>query len=218
MQEVFRAIGRLSQSNATVLITGESGHREGARRARAPPPQPARRMPFIAITTAAIPKDLLERSCSGHERSDLRSPARRACADLAGRGQDAVPSTRSATCRRPAGFPPLRVLVDGEYYRVGGRNAPLRQRARGSRRRTRTSRRVRRGLFREDLLHRLQRSSPAPAAAARRPGWPMAHFNQKSARATFGRAQGALRRGAEGAHASFPGNVRQLRTSATGSP
>jgi two-component system nitrogen regulation response regulator GlnG len=71
MQEVFRAIGRLAQSSATVLITGESGtgkelvaralHRHGARAAK----------PFIAINTAAMPKDLLESELFGHERGSF---------------------------------------------------------------------------------------------------------------------------------------------------
>ena len=69
MQDVFRAIGRLSQSNVTVLITGESGLRQGTGRARAAQAQPARAAgPFVAINTAAIPKDLLESELFGHER------------------------------------------------------------------------------------------------------------------------------------------------------
>ena len=99
MQEVFRAIGRLSQSNATVLITGESGTgKELVARAlhRHSPRAPG---PFVAINTAAIPKDLLNPSSSA--TSAARSPVRKACAAAASsRRKGARCSwTRSATCR-----------------------------------------------------------------------------------------------------------------------
>ena len=98
MQEVFRAIGRLSQSNATVLITGESGtgkelvaralHRHSPRAAG----------PFVAINTAAIPKDLLESELFGHERGAFTGAQARAAAASSRPRAARCSSTRSATC------------------------------------------------------------------------------------------------------------------------
>ena len=124
MQEVFRAIGRLTQSHATVLINGESGtgkelvaralHRHSPRAAK----------PFIAINTAAIPKELLESNCS--VTSAARSPARRT--SRRGRFEQAEGGTLflDEIGDMPADLQVrlLRVLSDGEYYRVGG-HAPL---------------------------------------------------------------------------------------------
>jgi two-component system nitrogen regulation response regulator GlnG len=100
MQEVFRAIGRLSQSSATVLITGESGtgkelvaralHRHSARGAK----------PFVAINTAAMPKDLLESELFGHERGPSLVRRRCAAADSSRPRAARSSSTRSATCPR----------------------------------------------------------------------------------------------------------------------
>ena len=125
MQEVFRAIGRLSQSSATVLITGESGtgkelvaralHRHSPRAAG----------PFVAINTAAIPKDLLESELFGHERGAFTG----AQAMRRGRFEQAEGGTLFLD--EIGDMPPdlqvrlLRVLADGEYYRVGG-HSPLR--------------------------------------------------------------------------------------------
>ncbi|MGH8802906.1 MAG: sigma 54-interacting transcriptional regulator, partial [Casimicrobiaceae bacterium] len=123
MQEVFRAIGRLSQSAATVLITGESGtgkelvaralHRHSPRAAG----------PFIAINTAAIPRDLLESELFGHERGAFSG----AQATRQGRFEQAE---GGALFLDEIGDMPaelqvrlLRVLADGEFYRVGGHGA-----------------------------------------------------------------------------------------------
>ena len=124
MQEVFRAIGRLSQSNVTVLITGESGtgkelvaralHRHSPRAAG----------PFVAINTAAIPKDLLESELFGHERGAFTG------AQSARRGRFEQAEGGTLFLDEIGDMPPdlqvrlLRVLADGEYYRVGG-HAPL---------------------------------------------------------------------------------------------
>ena len=155
MQEVFRAIGRLSQSSATVLITGESGtgkelvaralHRHSTRVAK----------PFIAINTAAMPKDLLESELFGHERGSFTG----AQALRRGRFEQAEGGTLflDEIGDMPAELQTrlLRVLSDGTFYRVGGHQqlkanvrviAATNQDLEG---------RVREGAFREDLYHRL---------------------------------------------------------------
>jgi two-component system nitrogen regulation response regulator GlnG len=155
MQEVFRAIGRLSQSSATVLITGESGtgkelvaralHRHSARGSK----------PFVAINTAAMPKDLLESELFGHERGAFTGAQqqRRGRFEQAEGGTlflDEIGDMASELQTRL-----LRVLSDGTFYRVGGHQqikanvrviAATHQNLEG---------RVRDGSFREDLYHRL---------------------------------------------------------------
>jgi two-component system, NtrC family, nitrogen regulation response regulator GlnG len=155
MQEVFRAIGRLSQSSATVLITGESGtgkelvaralHRHSARAQR----------PFIAINTAAMPKDLLESELFGHERGSFTGAQqqRRGRFEQAEGGTlflDEIGDMPSELQTRL-----LRVLSDGTFYRVGGHQqikANVRVIAATHQN---LEQRVREGAFREDLFHRL---------------------------------------------------------------
>ena len=155
MQEVFRAIGRLSQSSATVLITGESGtgkelvaralHRHSPRAAG----------PFVAINTAAIPRDLLESELFGHERGAFTG----AQAMRRGRFEQAEGGTLflDEIGDMPAELQTrlLRVLSDGFYYRVGGQQ-PIKADARViAATHQNLEERVRQGLFREDLSHRL---------------------------------------------------------------
>jgi len=155
MHDVFRAIGRLSQSNATVLITGESGsgkevvaralHRHSARAAR----------PFIALNTAAIPRDLLESELFGHERGAFTGAQalRRGRFEQAEGGTlflDEIGDMPSELQTRL-----LRVLSDGFYYRVGGQQ-PLKADARViAATHQNLDEQVREGRFREDLFHRL---------------------------------------------------------------
>jgi DNA-binding NtrC family response regulator len=98
MQDVFRAIGRLSQSNVTVMITGESGSGKELVARALHKHSPRANGPFVAINTAAIPKDLLESNCSA--TSAAPSPARRPCAAAASSRPTAArcSSTKSATC------------------------------------------------------------------------------------------------------------------------
>jgi len=214
MQEVFRAIGRLSQSSATVLITGESGtgkelvaralHRHSPRAAG----------PFVAINTAAIPKDLLESELFGHERGAFTG------AQSLRRGRFEQAEGGTLFLDEIGDMPPdlqvrlLRVLSDGEYYRVGG-HAPQRANVRIiAATHQNLDDRVRLGLFREDLLHRLNvvrlrlpplRERPEDVAPLAR------HFLQKSARELAVEpktlSDDALK---VLATFSFPGNVRQL--------
>src|SRR5207248_2505493 len=155
MQEVFRAIGRLAQSNVTALITGESGtgkelvaralHRHSTRAAG----------PSVAINTAAIPKDLLESELFGHERGAFTG------AQSSRRGRFEQAEGGTLFLDEIGDMPPdlqvrlLRVLSDGEYYRVGG-HAPQRSNVRIiAATHQNLEERVRLGLFRDDLLHRL---------------------------------------------------------------
>jgi len=155
MQEVFRAIGRLSQSSATVLITGESGtgkelvaralHRHSARASQ----------PFVAINTAAMPKDLLESELFGHERGSFTGAQqqRRGRFEQAEGGTlflDEIGDMPSELQTRL-----LRVLSDGTFYRVGGhQQIKVNVRVIAATHQN-LEQRVREGTFREDLYHRL---------------------------------------------------------------
>jgi two-component system nitrogen regulation response regulator GlnG len=155
MQEVFRAIGRLAHSNVTVLITGESGtgkelvaralHSHGVRS----------KGPFVALNTAAIPRDLLEAELFGHERGAFTgaNSLRRGRFEEAGGGTLFLDEIGDMPFELQTRL--LRVLSDGTFYRVGGAqpvsvdvrivaatHQPLEER-------------VREGKFREDLFHRL---------------------------------------------------------------
>ncbi len=214
MQDVFRAIGRLSQSQVTVLITGESGsgkelvaralHRHSPRAAGA----------FVAINTAAIPKDLLESELFGHERGAFTG----AQAMRRGRFEQAEGGTLFLD---EIGDMPLelqtrllRVLSDGQYYRVGG-HQPLKANVRViAATHQDLERRVRDGAFREDLYHRLNVIRlRLPPLRERREDIPTL--------ARFFLARSARELGVEAkridddamarlAAFDFPGNVRQL--------
>jgi two-component system nitrogen regulation response regulator GlnG len=214
MQEVFRAIGRLSQSHITVLITGESGtgkelvaralHRHSLRAAG----------PFVAINTAAIPKDLLESELFGHERGAFTG----AQSSRRGRFEQAEGGTLflDEIGDMPADLQVrlLRVLADGEYYRVGG-HAPMKASVRViAATHQNLEERVRLGLFREDLMHRLNvvRLRLPPLRERQEDIGPLArHFLQKSAR-DLAVDPKLLSDDAIKVIAAFPfpGNVRQL--------
>ena len=185
MQEVFRAIGRLSQSHATVLINGESGtgkelvasalHRHSPRAGR----------PFIAINTAAIPKELLESELFGHERGAFTGAQnmRRGRFEQAEGGTlflDEIGDMPQELQTRL-----LRVLSDGNFYRVGG-HQPIKANVRViAATHQDLESRVRQGLFREDLFHRLNVIRlRLPALRERREDIPLLvrYFLQKSAR------------------------------------
>ena len=155
MQEVFRAIGRLSKSNITVLINGESGTGKELVASALHKHSPRASQPFIAINTAAIPKDLLESELFGHERGAFTgATAQRRCrfeqADGGTLFLDEIGDMPSDLQSRL-----LRVLADGQFYRVGG-HTPIKANVRII---TAThqdlEQRVKQGLVREDLFHRL---------------------------------------------------------------
>ncbi|MFZ2853539.1 MAG: nitrogen regulation protein NR(I) [Rhodocyclaceae bacterium] len=214
MQEVFRAIGRLSQSHATVMITGESGSGKELVAHAVHRHSPRADKPFIAINTAAIPKDLLESELFGHERGAFTGAA----AQRRGRFEQAEGGTLflDEIGDMPAELQTrlLRVLSDGNYYRVGG-HAPLKANVRiiaATHQNLET--RVREGLFREDLFHRLNVIRVRlPSLRERREDIPILarHFLQKSAQGLGVEAKRfsdtALRYLST---LDFPGNVRQL--------
>ncbi len=155
MQNVFRAIGRLSQSNATVLITGESGTGKELVASALHRHSPRAKQPFIAINTAAIPKELLESELFGHERGAFTG----AQTTRRGRFEQAEGGTLflDEIGDMPAELQTrlLRVLSDGHYYRVGG-HQPIKASVRViAATHQDLEARVKQGLFREDLFHRL---------------------------------------------------------------
>ncbi len=155
MQEVFRAIGRLSHSQVTVLITGESGTGKELVARALHRHSPRAQGPFVAINTAAIPKDLLESELFGHERGAFTG------AQTLRRGRFEQADGGTLFLDEIGDMPPelqtrlLRVLSDGQFYRVGG-HSPVRASVRViAATHQDLEQRVRAGLFRDDLLHRL---------------------------------------------------------------
>ena len=214
MQEVFRAIGRLSRSHITVLINGESGtgkelvahalHRHSLRADK----------PFIALNTAAIPKDLLESELFGHDKGAFTG----AHFQRQGRFEQADTGTLflDEIGDMPADLQTrlLRVLSDGQFYRVGGLT-PLKVDVRIiAATHQDLEARVARGQFREDLFHRLNVIRiHVPALRERREDIPLLfkHFLQKAAAELS--VDSKLPRQEVVAYLStldWPGNVRQL--------
>ncbi len=214
MQDVFRAIGRLSQSNVTVLITGESGSGKELVARALHKHSPRGSQPFIALNTAAIPKELLESELFGHERGAFTG----AQATRRGRFEQAEDGTLFLDEIGDMPFDLqtrlLRVLSDGHFYRVGG-HQPLKANVRViAATHQNLEQRVRDGLFREDLYHRLNVIRlRLPSLRERREDIPIL--------ARFFLAQSAKQLGVEAKRLSdnsmqflstldFPGNVRQL--------
>ncbi|MDP3744875.1 MAG: nitrogen regulation protein NR(I) [Methylotenera sp.] len=184
MQEVFRAIGRLSRSHATVLLNGESGSGKELVARALHRHSPRADKPFIAINTAAIPKDLLESELFGHERGAFTGAA----ASRRGRFEQADTGTLflDEIGDMPADLQTrlLRVLSDGQFYRVGG-HQPIKVNVRIiAATHQDLEERVKTGLFREDLFHRLNVIRlRLPALRERREDIPLLikHFLQHSA-------------------------------------
>ncbi len=155
MQEVFRAVGRLSRSNMTVLITGESGTGKELVAQALHRHSPRTTQPFIAINTAAIPKELLESELFGHERGAFTG----AQSMRAGRFEQARGGTLflDEIGDMPVDLQTrlLRVLSDGEFYRVGGHTAIKSDVRIIAATHQNLEQRVSDGLFRNDLYHRL---------------------------------------------------------------
>ena len=214
MQEVFRAIGRLSQSNATVLLTGESGtgkelvaralHRHSARASK----------PFVAINTAAMPKDLLESELFGHERGAFTGAQQQ----RRGRFEQAEGGTLflDEIGDMPAELQTrlLRVLQDGTFYRVGGHQQITTHVRVIAATHQNLEARVREGAFREDLYHRLNVIRiRLPALRDRREDIPLLarHFLARSARQLGVEPKRLSDAAIEHlSRCEFPGNVRQL--------
>jgi two-component system, NtrC family, nitrogen regulation response regulator GlnG len=214
MQDVFRAIGRLSQSQVTVLITGESGSGKELVARALHKHSPCADGPFVAINTAAIPKDLLESELFGHERGAFTG----AQTQRRGRFEQAEGGTLFLDEIGDMPFDLqtrlLRVLSDGQFYRVGGHAAVKAHVRVIAATHQDLEKRVKEGGFREDLFHRLNVIRlRLPALRERHEDVPMLtrHFLLQSARQLGVEpkriADSALARLEQFA---FPGNVRQL--------
>ena len=214
MQDVFRAIGRLSQSNVTVMITGESGSgKELVARALHKHSQRASG-PFVAINTAAIPKDLLESELFGHERGAFTGAQtmRRGRFEQADGGTlflDEIGDMKFDLQTRL-----LRVLSDGNFYRVGGHSAIKTNVRVIAATHQDLEQRVQEGTFREDLFHRLNVIRlRLPPLRERREDIPVLtrHFLQQSAQQLGVEVKRISESAIELLQAfAFPGNVRQL--------
>lgn len=214
MQEVFRAIGRLAHSNITVLINGESGtgkelvahalHRHSPRTAK----------PFIALNMAAIPRDLMESELFGHEKgaftgANTKREGRFEQADGGTLFLDEIGDMPAETQTRL-----LRVLADGEFYRVGGHTSIKVDVRIIAATHQNLEELVRHGIFREDLFHRLNVIRiHIPKLAERREDIPklMRFFLQRAAE-ELGTEARVLLPEAEAflVNLDWPGNVRQL--------
>ncbi|MDE2346277.1 MAG: nitrogen regulation protein NR(I) [Gammaproteobacteria bacterium] len=215
MQAVFRTIGRLSGTHLTVLITGESGTGKELVARALHRHSPRSQRPFIALNTAAIPAELLESELFGHERGAFTG----ANARRIGRFEQAHGGTLFLD--EIGDMPPLlqtrllRVLAEGEFYRVGG-HEPVKVNVRIiAATHQNLEQEVDRGRFREDLFHRLNVVQvKMPALRERREDIPklLEHFMQAAARELnleskrlTADAMASLRQ------RSWPGNVRELR-------
>ena len=214
MQDVFRAIGRLSQSNVTVMITGESGSGKELVARALHKHSPRATGPFIAINTAAIPKDLLESELFGHERGAFTG----AQTMRRGRFEQAEGGTLFLDEIGDMPFDLqtrlLRVLSDGHFYRVGGHNSVKANVRVIAATHQDLEQRVKDGAFREDLFHRLNVIRlRLPALRERREDIPMLtrHFLGVSAK-QLGVEPKRISDAAVGylMQFHFPGNVRQL--------
>jgi two-component system nitrogen regulation response regulator GlnG len=214
MQEVFRAIGRLSQSNITVLINGQSGTGKELVAHALHKHSPRAEKPFIALNMAAIPKDLVESELFGHEKGAFTG----ASGQRQGRFEQAKGGTLFLD---EIGDMPidtqtrlLRVLADGEFYRVGGHTAVQSDVRVIAATHQNLENLVKAGKFREDLFHRLNVIRiHIPSLAERREDIPQLakHFLQLAA-AELNSDPKILRPECESylSKLDWPGNVRQL--------
>jgi two-component system, NtrC family, nitrogen regulation response regulator GlnG len=214
MQDVFRAIGRLSQSNVTVMITGESGSGKELVARALHKHSPRGNGPFVAINTAAIPKDLLESELFGHERGAFTGAqtTRRGRFEQADGGTLFLDEIGDMPFDLQTRL--LRVLSDGQFYRVGG-HQPLKSNVRViAATHQNLEQRVKEGAFREDLFHRLNVIRlRLPALRERREDVPMLtrFFLGKSAKDLGVEAKRISDEALARLCAfDFPGNVRQL--------
>jgi two-component system nitrogen regulation response regulator GlnG len=214
MQEVFRAIGRLSHSNITVLIKGESGTGKELVAQALHRHSPRADKPYVPLNVAAIPKDLIESELFGHEKGAFTG----ATQSRVGRFEQAHTGTLFLD---EIGDMPmetqtrlLRVLADGEFYRVGGLS-PIKVDVRViAATHQNLEARVKEHLFREDLFHRLNVIPiNLPRLADRREDIPALceHFLRKAAQ-QLGAEKKMLRPETSKflTNLPWPGNVRQL--------
>lgn len=214
MQEVFRAIGRLARSNITVLINGESGTGKELVALALHKHSPRRAAPFIALNMAAIPKELMESELFGHEKGAFTG----AHTQRKGRFEQADGGTLFLD---EIGDMPmelqtrlLRVLSDGEFFRVGGHSAVKVDVRIIAATHQNLEQRVERSEFREDLFHRLNVIRiHIPALRERREDIPaLANYFLNLAARELNMAAKALSPEVEAylMQLPWPGNVRQL--------
>src|SRR5690348_7685056 len=215
MQQVFRAIGRLTRSQLTALITGESGTGKELVARALHRHSPRARQPFIALNTAAIPVELLESELFGHERGAFTGANSRRLGrfEQAHGGTlflDEIGDMSPALQTRL-----LRVLAEGEFYRVGGHEAVKVDVRILAATHQDLEVHVAEGTFREDLFHRLNVVHVhMPALRERREDIPLLleHFLNAAARelnvATKRLTADALQALSE---RTWPGNVRELK-------
>jgi len=215
MQEVFRTIGRLSRTSISVLITGETGVGKEVVARALHQHSPRSGGPFVAINTAAIPTELLESELFGHERGSFTG----AHARRPGRFEEAAGGTlfldEIGDMPLPLQTRLLRVLAEGDYYRVGGRDL-LRADVRIV---TATHQdlkaRIADGSFREDLYHRLNVITiKLPPLRERGDDIPLLarHFLHQAANELSLEEKYLLPETIEAMkHKAWPGNVRQLQ-------
>jgi two-component system, NtrC family, nitrogen regulation response regulator GlnG len=214
MQQVFRAIGRLSRSSVTVLITGESGTGKELVARALHDHSPRAGKPFIALNTSAIPAELLESELFGHEKGAFTG----ADSQRRGRFEQADGGTlfldEIGDMSTPLQTRLLRVLAEGEFYRVGGQT-PVRVDVRViAATHQNLDERVKQGSFRDDLYHRLNVIRiELPPLRARVEDIPdlLEHYLKRSA-AELGVEPKTLSAEACGrlVQHGWPGNVREL--------
>ena len=214
MQEVFRAIGRLSQSNMTVMINGASGTGKELIAQALHQHSPRANQPFIPLNMAAIQKDLIESELFGHEKGAFTGAVnqRKGHFEQAHGGTLLLDEIGDMPAEAQTRL--LRVLADGEFYRVGGHNLVKVDVRIIAATHQDLTKRVEQGLFREDLFHRLnviriplpnlsQRSEDIPALAR--------HFLVTSAKELAVETKQLSSAAAEHLQKlDWPGNVRQL--------
>jgi len=214
MQEVFRAIGRLSGSHLSVLINGESGTGKELVARALHNHSPRSEKPFIAINIAAIPGELLESELFGHEKGAFTGATQL----RQGRFEQANGGTLflDEIGDMPAGLQTrlLRVLQDGKFYRVGGHEQVETNVRIIAATNQNLENRVKEGRFREDLFHRLNVIRiHLPALRERREDIPelALHFMKKSAAELGVETKQLTPQAMEYLSAlPWPGNVRQL--------
>ncbi len=214
MQEVFRAIGRLSRSSISVLINGQSGTGKELVAGALHKHSPRKEKPFIALNMAAIPKDLIESELFGHEKGAFTGAA----SVRQGRFEQANGGTLFLD---EIGDMPLdvqtrllRVLADGQFYRVGG-HSPVQVDVRIiAATHQNLEQRVADGQFREDLFHRLNVIRVhLPPLSQRREDIPQlaTHFLASAAREMGVEGKSLAKETAvKLQQLDWPGNVRQL--------
>ena len=214
MQQVFRAIGRLARSNVTVLITGESGTGKELVARALHENSPRAGNPFIALNTSAVPADLLESELFGHEKGSFTGAQTRHC----GRFEQAEAGTlfldEIGDMSLPLQTRLLRVLAEGEFYRVGGQTPVLANVRVIVATHRNLQQQVARSLFREDLYHRLNVIRiEVPPLRARSEDIPhlLSHYLKAAAQELRVEPKALSKAAAERMISyAWPGNVREL--------